>query len=371
MLIRLMMCGLVAAYAPFSLAAQDVLYEADGSPIPCQITDITPQFIKFKRADNLTGPNYSVEKSRLLMAFADNGSYVVFGPEGEDYTNAPSREVMLGDEPRLHQDLVLTRAGEVLVGEVAADADSMAPVVLTPPEGDPQSLETDSLIAVLYRDGSHRFIEPPAAVAAALRQLDAEVATHVPDAPQGPSTVLAPPDEREIDGNFTKVEFEEYRNKALMKADELGSYLQTIVSQDVSAEQSNQAIDLAVGLFVNEEARVEVSNVYTKEKKQYRIRTYLRNLKLLGDQYDAVRIAWTDISYVSDLRRGVDGNYYGIVTVQQIFEGLMEGKVVYRDVTRKNVEVVLKAYEKMRNGEMEENWDVFLANIGVVETRKS
>ncbi|MGB3616607.1 MAG: hypothetical protein WBA12_00685 [Catalinimonas sp.] len=354
-----------------SAAAQDVLYEADGTPILCKVVDITPQFIKFKRADNLTGPNYSVEKSRLLMAFTGNGSYVVFGEDGKDYTNAPNREAMLNDAARLEQDLILTRAGEVLAGELGTPADQLAEAEsfsLTTSGESARTLSADEVIAVLHRGGHHRLVEPPTAVAAALRQLDAEVAAYVPDAPAGPAEI-APP-EPKVDGQFTRVEFEEYRNKALMKTDELSSYLQTIVAGASTPDMANEAIDLAVGLFVDEEARVEVSNVQTNTKKQYKVRSYLKKLKLLGEQYDDVRITWTDISYVSELRRGVDGNYYGIVTVQQIFEGIMEGKVVYRDVTRKNVEVVLKAYEKMRDGEVEEKWDVFLANVGVVETRK-
>lgn len=365
---RSVVCAALLAGTPAVSWGQDVLYEADGTAMPCLLVDFTPQFIKFKRADNPTGPNYSVEKSRLLMAFADNGSYVVFGPEGKDYTNAPSRQAMLSDSLRLKEDLVVTRDGRVVAGRLTAP-DTVSFDLLTA-DGTTQRLPRAQLVAVLHRDGRHQLLEPPAAVADALRQLDAQVAAHVPDAPRGPSAVLAPPDAAEVDGVFTRVAFEAYRNKALMKTDELGSYLQTIVSQEVTPEASNQAIELAVGLFVNEEARVEVSNVNSNEKKQYRIRTYLRALKLLGEQYEQVRIAWTDISYVSDLRRGVDGNYYGVVTVQQVFEGLMEGKVVYRDVTRKNVEVVLKAYEKMRNGQTEELWDVFLANIGVTETRK-
>jgi hypothetical protein len=67
--------------------------------------------------------------------------------------------------------------------------------------------------------------------------------------------------------------------------------------------------------------------------------------------YDNVRVSWSNISYISNLRKGMDGNYYGIISFDQYFEGIKDGKVTYRDQTRKNVEVVLKSQNMYRNGE--------------------
>jgi hypothetical protein len=103
------------------------------------------------------------------------------------------------------------------------------------------------------------------------------------------------------------------------------------------------------------------------EKDQTPIRKYLAKLRLL--KYSKVLIEWTDISYVSNLRKAPDGNYYGVISLQQKFSGFIDNKMVYSDVTRKNIEVVLKTYKKEVEGESVELWDVFLNNIGISATR--
>ena len=52
-----------------------------------------------------------------------------------------------------------------------------------------------------------------------------------------------------------------------------------------------------------------------------------------------------------------------------MFRGLMDGKVVNEDVTKKTATVVLKAYEKNAEGNTTEMWDVLLSDIGVVYTK--
>ncbi len=302
------------------------------------------------------------------MALRSNGAFVVFGgPEG-DYTNAPDRDAFLDEGRRPAQDLIVTRSGETIPAEITKDS----PKLLTyNVRVDGQTVEQisprEQLMALLHRNGQHELLATPTEVAAAMRkaaQKNSNGTTAIRN------LAPAPAEQKAEGGDFTTVEFEAYKNKALLKTDELSGYLATIANPRNSSEEANKAIDLAAGLFVNEDAIFEVSNAYTKEKNKYKVRNYLRKLKLLGEQYSDVKITWTDISYVSNLKKGADGNYYGIVTVQQVFEGFSDGKLVYRDVTRKNVEVVLKTYEKVQAGESKELWDVFLANVGVVETKK-
>ncbi len=162
------------------------------------------------------------------------------------------------------------------------------------------------------------------------------------------------------------IDFEMFKRKSLQKVEDLGAYISIIADKNTEWQESNKAIDLACTLFVNEEANVEVSSKGSPEKTKYKIRPYLNRIKLL--KYDRVEVSWTNISYVSDLRKGVDGNYYGVITLQQVFTGFIEGKVAYTDVTKKNIEVVLKGYEKLVEGKTIGLWDVFLSDIGVVVT---
>jgi len=70
---------------------------------------------------------------------------------------------------------------------------------------------------------------------------------------------------------------------------------------------------------------------------------------------------------VGDLKKGEDGNFYGIISFVQKFKA-MKGEYVYEDVTTKHVEIVLKPYLKPNDqGEDEWKWDVYLSNVNVKE----
>lgn len=156
-----------------------------------------------------------------------------------------------------------------------------------------------------------------------------------------------------------------YRRKALQKTEDLGTFISIISDRSNSLEEANKAVELAVKLFISEDAEIEVSG--PEGKKRYKVRSYLNRLKLLD--YDKIEISWTDISYVSDLKKGTDGNFYGVITLQQRFKGFMENQLVYGDLTEKNVEVMLVPYQKKTDGEVQEKWDVFLSDVGVVVTK--
>ena len=174
------------------------------------------------------------------------------------------------------------------------------------------------------------------------------------------------PDAEEMNGEASlTIDPELYSRKALQKTEELGTYLAIISDRSNSMAEANKAVDLAVKLFINEDAEVEVSGPDGRDR--YKVRTYLNRLKLLN--YDKVEISWTDISYVSDLKKGTDGNYYGVITLQQRFKGFRDNKVVYGDLTEKNIEVMVVPYQKSVDGAMEQKWDVFLSDVGVVVTK--
>jgi hypothetical protein len=162
-----------------------------------------------------------------------------------------------------------------------------------------------------------------------------------------------------------EIDPEVYSQKALQKTADLGTYLAIISDRNNSLAEANKAVDLAVNLFIDENAQVEVSSKEGRDR--YKVRAYLNRLKLLN--YDKIEISWTDISYVSDLKKGVDGNYYGIITLQQRFKGYIDNQVVYGDITEKNIEVKVVAYQKETDGVQQQKWDVFLSDVGVVVTK--
>ncbi|WP_017732327.1 hypothetical protein [Nafulsella turpanensis] len=174
------------------------------------------------------------------------------------------------------------------------------------------------------------------------------------------------PTAEEMNGEATiKIDPELYSQKALQKTADLGTYLAIISDRSNSMAEANKAVELAVDLFINEDAEVEVSG--PEGRNRYKVRAYLNRLKLL--EYDKIEISWTDISYVSDLKKGTDGNYYGVITLQQRFKGFKDNEVVYGDVTEKNIEVMVVPYQKAADGVQQQKWDVFLSDVGVVVTK--
>ncbi len=157
----------------------------------------------------------------------------------------------------------------------------------------------------------------------------------------------------------------QYKAKVLKKVADLETYIQTIV--DKSALNRDKAVDLACGLFVDEKAQVYTSSMEGARRGRP-VRRYLEGLMALS--YDHVEIEWTNIQYVSGLRKGPDGRFFGTVQIEQRFEGFIDGRPVYGDVTAKNITVVLEAYEIIdAQGNANTRWDVFLSDIGVEQTR--
>jgi len=160
-----------------------------------------------------------------------------------------------------------------------------------------------------------------------------------------------------------------YTKKALKKVEDLGFMLNIISDKQTDPLDANTAIDNAVKLFINEDATVQVSNVRdTSYRNKFKIREYLKRVKAL--KYDKVEIEWTSIQYVSDLRLGDDGNYHGVISYEQLFTGIKDGIIIYKDLTRKDTLVVVKAQMLEVEGDIFICWEVFLSDIQVTQTFK-
>ncbi len=346
--------------------AQDMVYQKNGKKIECKIVDITTQKIKYKIPQN-PGPAYSMDAADVLMAFSSTGNYVVFPLSSSD-----SQAAGFMNPPASKQfDILITLDNQAIavVGIVVGDKDVKYKNA-TDKKAKEQKLAKTKISVILYQDGRHELLVEPDKAIASLKATKAQVdqLTGVDNTLKTNTSNATADDSAAFPGG--PEEFEKFRNKALIKVDELGTYLATVVDPKTPTEKANSTINLAVTLFVNEDARVDVSNVNTGVKNKYKIRDYLRRLKLVGSGYQEVEVSYADISYATDFRKGPDGNYYGVVSFVQTFKGLVDGKVVYGDVTQRNVTVILKLYEKAVDGETKKLWDVFLADVGIEETRK-
>lgn len=351
--------------------AQDVVYQTNGKKLECKIIGMTAQKIKYRIPQN-PGPAYSMEAADALLAFNANGNYVAFPLAETQQAQAAGFMNAAASKPF---DIIVTTDNQAIAAMELSVGGKEAK--FRNDRKKDQKLARTKITVILYKDGRHELFVDPAKAAAALKAAKPQVdqLTGTDNALKTDATASANTKEPQATGDAVAFpggpeEFERFRNKALVKVDELGTYLATIVDPKTPTDKSNSTIDLAVTLFVNEASRVEVSNVNTGIKNKYKIRDYLRRLKLKGADYQQVEVSYADITYASDFRKGPDGNYYGVVSFVQTFKGLVDGKIIYGDVTQRNVTVILKLYEKAVDGETKKMWDVFLADIGIQETRK-
>ncbi len=125
---------------------------------------------------------------------------------------------------------------------------------------------------------------------------------------------------------------DEFKKKALAKIKEFQGCLYILCDLTSGNTAQDNAVDQATSLFV-EGAIIEVSSVHSTEKKHLKVRDFLEKFRNL--HYDRVVMAFSHVDYVSNIRKGADGKYYGLVSFEQTFRGYNDGRLVYEDETTK------------------------------------
>lgn len=159
-----------------------------------------------------------------------------------------------------------------------------------------------------------------------------------------------------------------HKEEAKKMVDDLGYFLILISDKSIDPIDANDAINNAVKLFINEDAKVQISSIRNPNyKSNFTIREYLKRLKAI--KYDRVEIEWTSIQYVSNLRLGDDGYYHGVISFEQSFKGIKDGRIIVGDLVGKNVIVILKPQQIEIDGMTFNCWRVFLSDITVNEIK--
>jgi len=125
-------------------------------------------------------------------------------------------------------------------------------------------------------------------------------------------------------------------------------------------------VDQATSLFIDG-AIIEVSSVRSDEKKHMKVRDFLEKLRTL--RYERVVITFSHVDYISNIRKGSDGKYYGVISFEQTFRAFSDGRLVYEDETKKTTEVQLIVYERNLRGNAIQQWDVMLSDVEVLGTK--
>ena len=168
--------------------------------------------------------------------------------------------------------------------------------------------------------------------------------------------------------NLSDADIEVFKDQTKQKVDEFQQHIVTIGSKEQSAERRNMAEKEALKLFFKG-AEMQTSVIMPDGTVTIQSRVmekYLARLKSLP--FTAVVIKFYDLVYISSFTKGPDGRYYSSATVIQEFTGFTGDNLVYKDVTKKEIEIIIDLVEdKFFN---EKKWKVFLGNIKATETKK-
>lgn len=172
---------------------------------------------------------------------------------------------------------------------------------------------------------------------------------------------------------LTADELELFRQRTIDKINEVQEYFSEIASSENDMDSRKLYMDLSLDHFINrgKDVNMEVSFVKNGvEKRAYRpLDAYLQKLATLP--YAKVVIKASKSCVVSNfLKKGVDENgkaiYTATATIYQEFEALdKEGETVYKDVTKKTVEVEVREVKDLFGT----RWSVLLGDISVAQTR--
>lgn len=93
---------LLTLISTLAIYSQDVIILTDGDEIKAKVTEILSNDIKYKKASNLTGPTYTIAKSKVFMIRYQSGDKDVFGNTAEkksDYSNTSVKNTVKWGNP--------------------------------------------------------------------------------------------------------------------------------------------------------------------------------------------------------------------------------------------------------------------------------
>ena len=167
--------------------------------------------------------------------------------------------------------------------------------------------------------------------------------------------------------NLSEQDIQLFKEQTKQKVEEFQQYIVTLGNKDEPAEKRNMAEKEAIKLFYKG-SQMEISMAMpdgSVQKVNRPMEKYLARLKSLP--FTKVIIKFYDIAYISNFTKGPDGKYYSTATIIQEFTGFNDDKLVYTDVTKKEIEIIIDLVEdKFFN---EKRWKIFLGDIKASETK--
>jgi hypothetical protein len=167
--------------------------------------------------------------------------------------------------------------------------------------------------------------------------------------------------------NLSAQDIELFKEQTMQKVMEFEQYIVTLGSKDEPVEKRNMAEKEALKLFYKG-AQMEISVILPDnsiQKVNRPMEKYLARLKSLP--YTKVIIKFYDIAYIREFTKGPDGKYYSTATIIQEFTGFDKDDIIYKDVTKKEVEIIIDIVEDKFF--QEKRWKIYLGDIKASETK--
>jgi len=167
---------------------------------------------------------------------------------------------------------------------------------------------------------------------------------------------------------LSESDLQAFKERAKQKVVEFVTYIGIIADNQRKPEMRNMAVESAQKLFINCDSNIiETSSIKNGVLKTNRnsIRIYLGRLRML--EKIRVVIQNYDLVYISDFVKVKDNEYKAVATYYQLYTAYADDRKVYRDETKKQVEVLLLHIEDVFYGE--KRWVIRLGDIVVKETK--
>ncbi len=316
--------------------AQDVVYTQEGKKVEGKIKTVntTQVLLESKQPINLTD---------LVIGIKANGDVLI--PTDKD----AACRWLVNEDKQYHK--IITVNAEVFAAE-KVDIINKKVAYQDYLNGRRFVLDALEVALIIYNNGIYKMTDPQIARKSLEKVKDLKTYT----SRKPVSSIELSPEEQDY-----------FSRRARKKTEALSLYLSILSDAKADELYQDDAVTQAIGLFVDEDRLVEVTSLNSDSARYYKIDQYLNHIRMLP--YSRVEILWNQIAYINQIKRAADGNYYGLISIEQIFRGFNdENRVIYEDVTRKNLQVVVKPYNQMIDGKEIQKWDVFLSDIGVQNT---
>ena len=286
--------GVITVFLLNPAHSQDKIYQST-SPLQGEISEVTANKIVFTPEKKNAKP-ITLDTKNVVLLFNKEGDFLV--PSKIDFKVEESKK-QISDfinpgTSAVVKDYIFTREKKKLEGDFLKEDKNFIYYSLN---GSTVRLDRKTVAAIIFKDGHHTLYIPAKdaadilwkteqeikeAIAAAERQKAEEEARaeelKKQEAAKAQAIENRPKTVEDFAPNISKKEFED---KSMQKVKQFHNYLRVLCDKSALPDAVNNAQNLAMLLFIDENAIVEVSSANRKSEdpKRKRIKQYLDDVK--------------------------------------------------------------------------------------------